>query len=67
VVTVVWLGAQAFGALGSGWELLHGADGDKAQELRSFGIEPTFGIALNLVYSSLAFGLFVWALCPAGR
>jgi hypothetical protein len=67
VVTMVLLGAQVFGALGSGWELLHGADGDKAQELRSLGIDPTFGIALNLVYSLLAFGLFVWALCTAGR
>jgi len=67
VVTMVLLGTQVFGALGSGWELLHGADGDKAQELRSLGIDPTFGIALNLVYSVLAFGLFVWALCTAAR
>jgi hypothetical protein len=66
VMTMVLLGAQAFGALGSGWELLH-TDDDKAQELRSLGIDPMFGIALNLVYSLLAFGLFVCALCTAGR
>jgi len=62
----VW---QAFGALGSGWELMRGADGDKAEELRSLGIDPTFGIALNLVYSLVAFALFVWALVEpaAGR
>jgi len=62
VVTIVLLGAQVFGALGSGWELMRGADGDKADELRSLGIDPTFGIALNLVYSLVAFALFVWAL-----
>ncbi len=67
VVTSVLLGAQVFGALGSGWELVHGADGDKAEELRNLGIDPTFGIALNLVYSLAAFTLFVWALSGARR
>jgi hypothetical protein len=62
VVTSVLLGAQVFGALGSGWELMRGADGDKARELRSLGIDPTFGIALNLAYSLTACALFVWAL-----
>jgi hypothetical protein len=61
------LGAQVFGALGSGWELMHGAHGDKAQELRSLGIDPTFGIALNLVYSLVASVLFGWALGRAYR
>ena len=67
VVTSVLLGVQVFGALGSGWELMRGADGDKAEELRSLGIDPTFGIALNLVYSLVAFALFVWALGRARR
>lgn len=67
VVTSVLLGAQVLGALGSGWELVHGADGDKAEELRNLGIDPTFGIALNLVYSLAAFTLFVWALSGARR
>ena len=67
VVTSVLLGAQVFGALGSGWELVHGADGDKAEELRNLGINPTFGIALNLVYSLVAFTLFAWALSQARR
>jgi hypothetical protein len=66
-VTSVLLGAQVFGALGSGWELMHGAAGDKADELRSLGIDPTFGIALNLVYSVVAFALFVWALARVRR
>jgi hypothetical protein len=67
VVSSVLLGAQVFGALGSGWELMRGADGDKAEALRSLGIDPTFGIALNLVYSLVAFALFMWALGRARR
>ena len=67
VVTGVLLGAQVFGALGSSWELVHGADGDKAEELRNLGIDPTFGIALNLIYSLAAFTLFAWALSQARR
>ena len=39
----------------------------EAEELRSLGIDPTFGIALNLVYSLVAFSLFVWALGRARR
>jgi hypothetical protein len=66
VVSYLLLGAQAFGALGSAWELLHGADGNKGHELQTLGVNPTFGIALNLVYSLLALGLFLWALSPAG-
>jgi hypothetical protein len=67
VVTSVLLGAQALGALGSGWELIRGADGGKAEELRSLGIDPTFGIALNFFCSLVAFALFVWALGRARR
>jgi hypothetical protein len=66
-VTSVLLGAQVFGALGSGWELMHGPYGDKADELRSLGVDPTFGIVLNLVYSLVACALFVWALAGARR
>jgi hypothetical protein len=67
IISSVLLGAQVFGALGSGWELIRGADSDKAQELRGLGIDPTFGIALNLVYSLVAFALFIWALGQARR
>jgi hypothetical protein len=66
-VSSVLLGAQLFGVLGSAWELMHGADGDKAEQLRSLGIDPTFGIVLNLVYSLVAFALFAWALGGARR
>jgi hypothetical protein len=67
VVDCLRLGAQLFGALGSAWELWHGADASKAEELRALGVNPTFGIALNLVYSLVAFGLFIWAFSPDGR
>jgi hypothetical protein len=66
-VTSVLLGAQVAGALGSGWQLMHGPHGDKADELRSLGIDPTFGIVLNLVYTLVAGALFVWALAGARR
>jgi hypothetical protein len=66
-VTSVLLGAQLFGALGSSWELVHGPHGDKAEQLRNLGIDPTLGIALNLMYSLLASALFVWALAGARR
>ena len=39
----------------------------EAEELRSLGIDPTFGIALNLVYSLVAFALFVWRWGRARR
>lgn len=67
VVTIVLLATQVFGVVGSAWELMRGADGGKAEELRSLGIDPTFGIALNFVYSFVAFTLFVWALAQARR
>lgn len=67
VVSGVLLGAQVFGALGSGWELVSGVDGSKARELRALGVEPTLGVALNLVYSLVAFGVFVWAIIERQR
>ena len=62
LVSGVLLGAQLFGALGSAWELVTGVEGSKARELRELGVGPTFGVALNLVYSLVAFTVFVWAI-----
>ena len=67
VVSGVLLGAQLFGALGSGWELLHGVEGSKAHELRELGIDPTFGVALNFAYSVVAFAVFLCAMRRALR
>jgi hypothetical protein len=65
VVSIVGLAGQLFGALGSAWELVHGVSATKATELRTLGIDPTVGVAINLAYSALAFGVFVWALARA--
>ena len=67
LVSSVLLGAQLFGALGSGWELVRGVAGGKARELRELGVDPTLGVALNLVYSLVAFGVFVWAIIGRRR
>jgi hypothetical protein len=66
LISSVLLGAQLFGALGSAWELAHGVDGSKAQELHDLGIDPTFGVVLNLLYSLVAFVVFLLALRQAG-
>ena len=66
-VSVVLLALQLLGAIGSGWELVHGVAGSKAHELRELGVDPTLGVALNFVYSVAAFGLFVWAWRAARR
>lgn len=67
VVSGVLLGVQLFGAVGSGWELLHGVDGGKAHELRELGVDPTFGVALNLTYSVVAFAVFLCAMRHLGE
>jgi hypothetical protein len=66
VISCVLLGAQFFGAAGSAWELVHGVDGSKAKELHDLGIDPTFGVVLNLLYSLVASVVFVSALRQAG-
>jgi hypothetical protein len=67
LISSVLLGAQLFGALGSAWELVHGVDGSKAQELHDLGVDPTLGVVLNLLYSLVAFVVFLLALRQAGR
>ncbi len=61
-VSTVLLGAQILGVLGSAWQLLSGVYGSKADELRRLGIDPEFGVALNLVYSAVASAVFAWVL-----
>jgi hypothetical protein len=65
-VSLVLLGLQLFGALGSAWELLHGVDEGKADRLRTLGFDPKLGVTVNLVYSMVAFTLFVWVLRQSG-
>ena len=61
-VSTVLLGAQIIGVLGSAWQLLSGVHSSKADELHRLWIDPELGVALNLVYSSVASAVFVWVL-----
>lgn len=65
--SVVLLALQLLGAIGSGWQLIRGIDASKAHELRRLGVDPTVGVTLNLVYSAIASGLFLWAWRRASR
>jgi hypothetical protein len=66
-VSLVLLGLQLFGAIGSAWQLAHGAADEKAAELKRLGVDPTFGLTLNLMYSTIAFSLFLWAWRQTSR
>lgn len=61
-VSLVLLGVQLLGILGSAWELGRGDDSAKARQLEALGFDPTFGVVLNLAFSAVAFGTFLWAL-----
>jgi hypothetical protein len=56
------LGSQLFAIAGSAIELWLGVGGSKAAELRSLGVEPAFGVLVNLIYSTISFGMFCWVL-----
>jgi hypothetical protein len=65
---VRWAVAVCFGALagqlgaivGTIWELTHGVAAVKAQQLQTLGFDPITAVAINLIYSSIGFGLFCW-------
>jgi hypothetical protein len=58
--SLVLLAAQLAGAIGSAWELATSIDEAKAGQLRDLGFDPTFGVVLNLLYSTVAFAVFAW-------
>jgi hypothetical protein len=64
VLATAGLGGQILGVIGSAYELAQGVHSAKARELRRLGVDPTLGVALNLAYSVVASGVFVWV---AGR
>jgi hypothetical protein len=66
-VSLVLLGLQLFGAIGSAWQLAHGPADDKAAELKRLGVDPAFGLTLNLIYSAIAFSVFLWAWRQTSR
>jgi hypothetical protein len=59
-VSTLALGGQILGVIGSAWELAQGVHGAKARELRSLGVDPELGVALNLAYSAVASLVFAW-------
>jgi ABC-type branched-subunit amino acid transport system permease subunit len=68
-LSTLGLGGQILGVIGTTWELAQGVHGSKARELRRLGVDPEFGVALNLVYSAVASLVFAWLVTRwwAGR
>jgi hypothetical protein len=66
-VSLVLLGLQLFGAIGSAWQLAHAAADEKAAELKRLGVDPTFGLTLNLIYSAIGFSRFLRAWRQSSR
>src|SRR3954454_16054876 len=52
---------QPIAAIAAGWELLNGISKSQVHKLDDLGIDPTFGVALNVVFSVVASLLAVWA------
>ena len=59
-VIIVVLAGQLAAIAGTAWELSHGIDARKASQLRQLGLDPTAGMVINLIYSSIGFALFCW-------
>jgi uncharacterized membrane protein YecN with MAPEG domain len=59
-VILVVLAGQLAAIAGTTWELSHGIDARKASQLRQLGFDPTAGVVINLIYSSIGFALFCW-------
>lgn len=59
-VVIVGLAGQLAAIAGIMWELSHGIDARKASQLRQLGFDPTAGVVINLIYSSIGFALFCW-------
>jgi len=59
-VVIVVLAGQVGAIAGTIWELSHGIDARKASQLHRLGFDPTAGVVINLIYSSIAFALFCW-------
>jgi hypothetical protein len=59
-IIIVVLAGQLAAIAGTTWELSHRIDARKAGQLRQLGFDPTAGVVLNLIYSSIGFALFCW-------
>jgi hypothetical protein len=56
----VVLAGQLGAIVGTIWELTHGIAAVKARQLQGLGFDPTTSVVINLIYSSIGFGLFCW-------
>jgi hypothetical protein len=64
VVTLIGLAicaVQPIAAIAAAWELVNGISRSQVRKLDDLGIDPTFGVALNVVFSVVASLLAVWA------
>lgn len=59
-VTLVVCAGQIGAVIGLVLELVYGVAPFKAAQLRRLGFAPTVGVGINLLYSTVAFGLFCW-------
>ncbi|OMC44018.1 hypothetical protein [Mycobacterium sp. IS-1264] len=59
-VVLVALAGHLLAIAGIILELSHGIDARKAGQLRRLGFDPTAGLIINLIYSSVGFALFCW-------
>jgi hypothetical protein len=53
-VSFLLLAGQVVGVVGTTLQLAYGIDAGKAEELRALGVEPRFGVAINLAFSFAA-------------
>ena len=66
-VSFLLLSGQVVGVVGTTLQLAHGIDAGKAAELRALGVEPRFGVAINLAFSFAATCVLVVSIVRAVR
>ena len=62
VADLVLLGLQLIGVAGAAYELFQRGAKDKGAQLREIGVDPYYGVLLNLIVALIASGLFAWAV-----
>jgi drug/metabolite transporter (DMT)-like permease len=60
LIAVIILGGQWVAVAATIWELIHGIDPIKTRQLHHLGFNPTIGVIINLIYSSIGATLFAW-------
>jgi hypothetical protein len=60
LITLIALAGQSLAVAGTIIELTTGIAAVKTHQLRQLGFDPTAGVIINLIYSSIGFALFCW-------